>query len=626
MFWEVTAIETAMQNLSDFFSDASVNSGVSVFIQYLVYFSRFMLAVAAIAVLSRCIRSMFRERYEPEVWGFVDMPNGSRVPLRSWEITIGRSKSSDIAINGKDTQATHLVLIRSETGVWTVHDITDGTNASVNGEIIPPEGFILEDGDVIDLGGAELHFVNLTEEERRIIASRRTAPGRNISPGAMFTYVTVFQIILMFQHVYYAAAENRLQLAMAFAVLIVVMWLYFLIMRSMGRKGFEVEALAFFLCSIGLSVCASSSPDSLVKQLIIIVMGVLLFVLLGWWLRDLKRVKKMRIPAAVLAVALLAVNIVIGKSFGMGSNNWLSVAGFSIQPSEFVKVIFIYAGAATMDKLYRRRNLFVFVAFSAICVGALALIGDFGTAIVFFATFLVISFLRSGSIATVVLSITGAGLAGIIALTIKPYIAQRFANWGHIWEDVNGAGWQQTRTLSAAASGGMFGQGAGNGWLHEITASDTDMVFGMVSEELGLIVAVCAMAAIVILAVFVVRNAAQSRSAFYVIAGVASVSLMMVQMGLNVFGSLDILPFTGVTFPFVSMGGSSLLSCWALLAFIKATDTRRDASFVVKNPEKLRDNNEFNVVPEPPEDDYGEPEEPQRRDIFDRRDERRRGK
>ena len=85
--------------------------------------------------------------------------------------------------------------------------------------------------------------------------------------------------------------------------------------------------------------------------------------------------------------------------------------------------------------------------------------------------------MRSGSIGTVLLAVSGAGLGGFLALSIKPYIAQRFATWGHVWEDVNGKGFQQTRALSAAASGGLFGVGAGNGWLHKIFAAETDMYY-----------------------------------------------------------------------------------------------------------------------------------------------------
>jgi cell division protein FtsW (lipid II flippase) len=219
----------------------------------------------------------------------------------------------------------------------------------------------------------------------------------------------------------------------------------------------------------------------------------------------------------------------------------------------------------------------------------LAIMGDFGTALIFFATFLVISYMRSGSIATVALALTGAGMAGFMVLSIRPYVAQRFANWGHVWEDVYGTGYQQTRTMSAAAAGGLFGKGAGNGWLKDIFAANTDMVFGVICEELGLLIALLAILAVLVLAFFAVRSAAHGRSSYYVIAACATGSMLLIQLSLNVFGSMDILPFTGVTFPFVSKGGTSLLSCWMLLAFIKAADTRRGASFVVRSASRGSD-------------------------------------
>jgi cell division protein FtsW len=195
-----------------------------------------------------------------------------------------------------------------------------------------------------------------------------------------------------------------------------------------------------------------------------------------------------------------------------GAKNWIYIAGFSLQPSEFVKIAYIYAGAASLDRLFMGRNLFLFIAFSAVCVGALAIMGDFGTALIFFATFLVISFMRSGNIATIFLAVTGAGLAGFLAITVKPHIAQRFATWGHVWEYANDTGYQQTRALSAAASGGMFGQGAGRGWLSGIVAADTDMVFALLCEELGFIVAVCAVFGVILLAAFAVKSSTHGRA------------------------------------------------------------------------------------------------------------------
>ncbi|NLW66143.1 MAG: FtsW/RodA/SpoVE family cell cycle protein, partial [Clostridiales bacterium] len=486
-------------------------------------------------------------------------------------------------------------------GNWVIYDLGAAAAASVNDVVIPKEGTSLCDGDVISVSDSELHFYNLTEQEREVISNRRTAPGKLISPAGMFAYVTLIQIILFFQNLCYADAEHRSSVGLAFSALIIVTWLYFIIMRAIGRKGFEIEALAFFLSSVGMAVASSSTPENMLKQTLLLLAGVSVFIFFGWWLRDLERVKKMRLPAAAIALLLLAFNVILGTEF-FGAKNWISIGGFTFQPSEFVKIAFIYAGAETMDRLYRNRNLLMFIGFSAVCVGALALIGDFGTALIFFSTFLVLSFMRSGNIGTVLLAVTGAGLAGFLALSIKPHIAQRFAAWGHVWEDVNNSGYQQTRAMSAAASGGLFGRGSGNGWLQSIVAADTDLVFEVVCEELGLIVGLCIIAAIILMALFVIRNAAKARSSFYVIAGTAAVSMMMIQMALNVFGSLDILPFTGVTFPFVSLGGSSLISCWALLAYIKATDTRKNASFVVRSPDKLRDRNEFTRWSEDDED------------------------
>ena len=395
----------------------------------------------------------------------------------------------------------------------------------------------------------------------------------------------MFQLLLALEFVSSADSAHLLGILMSFAALALTQWFCYVLMRTMDRSGFEVETIAFFLCTLGLEICATSTPDDLTKEIILIIVGIALFFLLGWWLRDLSHVKALRWPAAIISLALLALNLFAAREV-FGAKNWLTIAGFSLQPSELIKVAFIYVGATSINRMFRSKSILLFIAFSAICVGGLALMGDFGSALIFFATFLVHRLHALGQHCD---RAAGRGVrrhGGTLVLSIKPHVAQRFATWGHVWEDVSGAGFQQTRALSAAASGGLFGQGAGCGWLKNIFAANTDMVFGMLCEELGLIVALCAMLAIIALAIFTVKNAAQGRSSYYVIAGCATVTLMLVQMSLNVFGVLDILPFTGVTFPFVSKGGSSMLSCWMLLAYIKAADTRRGASFVVRLPSR----------------------------------------
>ena len=235
-----------------------------------------------------------------------------------------------------------------------------------------------------------------------------------------------------------------------------------------------------------------------------------------------------------------------------------------------------------LDRVVTKRNLFLFIVYSAAICGCLALMNDFGTALIFFVAFLVIAFLRSGSFATVTLACAATGFAGVLAVRFRPHILRRFATWGHAWEYASAGGYQQTRAMMCIASGGLFGLGAGNGWLKYVFAADTDLVFAFLCEEWGLIIGLCAVAVIVILAVFTVRSAKVGRSSFYTIAACAAVAILTIQTILNVFGTMDLLPLTGVTFPFLSNGGSSMLASWGLIAFLKAADTRQNASFAVR--------------------------------------------
>ena len=545
-----------------------------------------MVPLLALIVLLRCVRSMLAGRADPETWGYLVSPEGTVQPLLHWECIIGRARSSDVKLPHRDVASVHAVLTRSDKGEWTVHNLSRRGGLMVNRRPVEDTA-PLRDGDILQCASHPLQFAANTELHRALQEQRRAVAGWRVAPGVTLFFLTLLQALLVLEFSVSRLADRTVPIALAFAGLVLLEWLCYLLIRSMDRSGFEPETIAFFLCTLGLTVCATSTPDALTFQLILLLASVTLFFLFGWWLRDLSHVKALRIPLAVMALILLALNLVIGQVTN-GARNWISIAGFSLQPSEFIKIAFIYVGATTLERMFRSKSILFFIGFSAICVGGLALMGDMGSALVFFATFLVIAFMRSGSFATVLLAVTSAAMAGTLVLSVKPYVAQRFQTWGHVWEDVNGAGYQQTRALSAAASGGLFGQGAGNGWLKNIVAANTDMVWALICEELGLIVAICAILAIVALAVFTVKNAARNRSSYYVIAGCAAVTTMMVQVGLNVFGSLDILPFTGVTFPFVSHGGSSLLSCWLLLAFIKAADTRRGGSFIVKtpNPEK----------------------------------------
>ena len=539
----------------------------------------YLFPVLALGILIRCAVSLLTFRPEPEVWAWLTTPDGAHIPVTHWESLVGRGAGCDVQLGYPTVSRTHAVLTRYDDGSWTISDAHSKSGVFVNGKQTALSA--LRFGDVITMGGVNFTLIPLTKEQERIQAGTRTRAGHAVHQVPTLLLLTLFQLLTAVQLIL-GGCEPALELT-AFGGLIGLEWALYLALRAFRRTGFEAETLAFFLCTMGLAVVSSSAPESLIKELLAIVAGVCVFLVVCWSLRDLERAKTVRYLAAVAGIGLLAFNLLFGVE-KFGARNWIQLGGVSFQPSEFVKVCFIYVGASTLSRLMAKRNIVLFIAYSAVICACLALMKDFGTTIIFFVAFLVIAFLRSGNFATIALAIAATGFAGVLVLRFLPYARNRFEAWGHVWDYALTTGYSQTRSMMCIASGGLFGLGPGKGWLKYVAASDTDLVFAFVSEEWGLIMAVLMVACIVILACFVVRSAPAGRSCFYTIGACAAVTVMVTQTILNVFGMADFLPLTGVTFPFVSNGGSSMVCVWGLLAFIKAADTRQNASVAIRVP------------------------------------------
>ena len=356
-------------------------------------------------------------------------------------------------------------------------------------------------------------------------------------------------------------------------------WLYVFVMHVFFKKvNFELEFIAFFLCGIGLCVTTSVNPTTIVTQLVSVILGIIVYDILLWFLQDVNRVMKVRLPLAVFtllffAACFLYIRVAVGVK--NGAYNWLYIGGVSIQPAELVKIAFVFVGAASLDKLLTAKNSYLYIAFALGCIGIPVLMRDMGTALIFFFTFIVIAFMRSGDIRSILFICAIAVVGAVIVIALKPYVANRFMAYRHVWENTdNSGGYQQVRTLIYCVSGGLFGLGLGNGKLRDIFASTTDLVFGVVCEELGMIVAFCIVICFAVIAIYAVVNSRSAPSTFYSIAACAAAAMLLFQTSLNIFGITDLLPLTGVTLPFVSQGGSSMICSWALFAFIKAADVR----------------------------------------------------
>lgn len=536
----------------------------------LLFAARVAVALISGIVVIRCFSSMrIARRREDPVIVLENMETHELVPVLYWENSIGRSRSCDIVLNDSTASRAHAVLFRRESG-WLLTDTNSKAGTFINGRKARQDARV-SPGDTIAMGSTAL-MLKRTADVKGLKASKRPKHGA-ASPVLLMNAVTIVQILLGIQGCL-AAAKPDYHPLLPLGILLILEWsLYFFSMKVLKRVSFELETIAFLNSGIGIMLLAGTGVQNTWVQLAAVAVGILLFCMIIWFLGDLDRAMRWRAAIGVVALLLFAANLVLGKEYN-GAKNWIELGPVTVQPSELVKIAFILVGASTLDRLQTAQNLTGFIAFSAVCMGALFLMKDFGTACIFFVTFLIIAFMRSGSLRTIALICSVAGLGAFLILKFKPYVAQRFSVWGHVWEHVNDAGYQQTRVLSYSASGGLFGVGLGRGSLKSVFAAKSDLVFGMLSEELGLLLALIVVLSLAGLLLYARSDATRSRSTLYSIASCAAAGMLLFQTCLNVFGATDVLPLTGVTLPFVSMGGSSMVSVWGLLAFIKAGDER----------------------------------------------------
>ena len=539
------------------------------------------LAIPALSafLLLRCILPLLTFRREPEIWGWLNMADGTQIPITHWENVIGRSKSCDVTIDFPTVSRNHAVLTRYDDGSWTITDTGSKSGVQVNRRQVQIS--VLNPRDKISIGGVEMQLQPITGKQELRQALLRTRASSGWESLANLLLLTLLQCLMVVGYVLGGKPEDLLPVFQGFGGIVLCQWLLYIFYAIIRRSSFELETVAFFLCTLGMAAIATVKPAETVKQLIAMVIGVLTFLIIGWSLRDLERAKRFRYFAVAAGVGFLVVTLVFGTEY-YGAKNWLIIGGMSLQPSELSKVCFVYAGASTMDRIMNKRNIYMLIGYSIVICGCLALMNDFGTALIFFCAFLVIAYLRSGSMGTVGLAVTALGFAGVIALKIAPHALQRFATWRHVWEDPLVGGYQQTRALMCIASGGLLGLGPDQGLLQYVFAADSDIAFATIAEEWGLILSTMSVLCIAAFGLFAIRSARVARSSFYSIGACTAASVLVIQTILNCLGTVDVFPFTGVTFPFLSNGGTSMIGAWGLLAFVKAADTRQNASFAVR--------------------------------------------
>ena len=384
----------------------------------MTYVTRFIFPLLALIIFVRCLLPLMSGGRQPAPWAYLVLQGGDVRPLSHWENSVGRSNSCDVVLNMNFISRVHAVITRKG-NKWYISDLDSKGGVSVNGENISGNTRI-DDDDIIKLAGLEMKIIpaefDIEEslEKKNIavrIAERAAYTASNFSLGNTLLFILLFQFLGLVNICLAAGEKFDIMVPIVFLLFFALELFYFVFTGFSVRKHIEPELLAFFLSGISLFVCASVNPSELIKQFAAIVIGIALLLVLTFFLNNLERARVARYVFAIASIVLLIVTLLIATATN-GALNWIHIGGVSIQPSEFVKVAFVFAGGATLERLLSSKNFFKYMVFSGICIVALILMSDFGAALIFYIAFIVITFMRSGDLRRIGL-ITGVAVAGV---------------------------------------------------------------------------------------------------------------------------------------------------------------------------------------------------------------------
>jgi cell division protein FtsW (lipid II flippase) len=285
---------------------------------------------------------------------------------------------------------------------------------------------------------------------------------------------------------------------------------------------------------------------------------------------------------SLVAIFFLLITVLAGETVG-GARAWLELGGFRFQPAEIVKILVIFFLASYLQEiksalkvshnevfklLMEPRAMTPIIIMAGASLGLLAIQKDLGAALIFFGIFLVMLFTSTGSLAFLIIGLGVFSIGAIIAYYIFGHIRIRVLAWLAPWSRIDGSGYQITQSLFALASGGIFGSGYGLGQPQVIPAAATDLIFAVLTEELGLLGGI----GIILLFLFIsyrgFRVAIVSDNNFGILLATGITTLFALQSFIILSGVMKLLPLTGVTLPFVSYGGSSMLVSYILLGLL----------------------------------------------------------
>ena len=322
------------------------------------------------------------------------------------------------------------------------------------------------------------------------------------------------------------------------------------------------------------------------QQMLWTLLGVIAFCLVVFFLTDHRMLARYGYVCGLVGLIFLVIPAVLPSSMSEqnGAKIWIRLPGFSIQPAEVSKILLLIFFAAVlvakrslftsagkhvlgMD-LPRPRDLAPLLAAWITSVGVMVFEKDLGTSLLLYASFLVLVYIATDRLSWVLLGLTLFAAGSVVAYHAFGHVQTRVQNWLDPFADPDGAGYQMVQSLFSFATGGIFGTGLGNGQPGTVPAASTDFIIAAIGEELGLVGVTGVLMLYTILIMRGLRTAVAVRDSFGKLLAAGLASTLAIQLFIVIGGVTKLIPLTGLTTPWLSYGGSSLLANYVLLAIL----------------------------------------------------------
>lgn len=358
------------------------------------------------------------------------------------------------------------------------------------------------------------------------------------------------------------------------------------VLQKLYPKGSQLlNNCIIFLMDIGLVMLYRLNQDLAVKQIIWNTIGLVILAVLPIILGRLPRLDKYRRIYILGSFVLLAATLVFGFTT-KGAKNWISLGPISIQPSEFIKVLFVFYLASALEKKPTFKELIVPAVCSGIIVLALVAQTDLGSALIFYMTFIIMVFIATENYLYFFGGLGAMAFASVIAYNLFSHIQVRVEAWLNPWADVQGNGYQIAQSLFAICTWGITGIGLTKGYATSIPVVERDFIFAAICEEFGVIFAAGVILLFVLIFLEGARGTLHNNNRFLSLLCAGFTALFAFQSFLIIGGVIKLIPLTGVTLPFVSYGGTSIVISYAIMAFMQWIIIRNSNSKAVSDSDK----------------------------------------